>query len=83
MDLAYDSDRWPKESLKAYLMDKSERDFGGFAGEIADIILTYSVSLTDEERLSRCLPLGVKRSFSTTRLSPWYISTSGWLRERS
>lgn len=44
MELAYDSDRWPKDSLKTYLAEKAKRDFGDFADDIAEIMLAYSVS---------------------------------------
>jgi hypothetical protein len=45
MDLAYDSDRWPRDSLLEYLSERAERDFGSHSPseEIARIMLTYSV----------------------------------------
>jgi hypothetical protein len=44
LDLAYDSDRWPKNSLLDYLAERAKRDFGVDDGEeIAYIMLTYSV----------------------------------------
>jgi hypothetical protein len=46
MDLAYDSDRWPRDTLLEYLSERSQRDFGSNSPseEIARIMLTYSVS---------------------------------------
>lgn len=47
MNLAYDSDRWPRDSLLAYLTEWAEREFAltEDSKEIAEIVATYSVSI--------------------------------------
>jgi len=47
MNLAYDSERWPRESLLEYLTLWAEREFGPSVDsqEVAEIMATYSVSL--------------------------------------
>jgi hypothetical protein len=46
LTMAYDFERWPRNSMKEYLTLWAERDFGSeHAAEIADIMTLYGVSL--------------------------------------
>lgn len=45
MNIAYDSERWPRGSLVSYLTEWAEREFtlGEKSSEVADIVATHSV----------------------------------------
>jgi hypothetical protein len=47
LSLAYDSDAWPLNTLEAFLAAWAGREFGGDAGEIADIMGRYQVGRAD------------------------------------
>jgi len=47
LSLAYDFDRWPRNSLLEFLRLWAQREFGAESTEIADILATYSVSRED------------------------------------